>query len=154
MAEVYLAQYSGGEHSVGPANQVVVKRIAVALQEHGFPVFREMFLNEAKLVRSLQHPNLARMYALLEAVDDELGVKFHLSLVSTFAEPSFRTDAARHPGFTGKGVPPAIAAFVAREVARGLGHAHAHKDPDREDRSRSSIATFHLKTSWCRRMDM
>ncbi|HNN53785.1 MAG TPA: protein kinase [Pseudomonadota bacterium] len=131
MAEVYLAQYSGGEHSVGPASQVVVKRIKPSLYKSTeFPVFREMFLNEAKLVRSLQHPNLARMYALLEAVDDELGVKVPF-IVGEYIRGTQLWELMRlaTQGFTGKGVPPAIAAFVAREVARGLGHAHAHKDP-------------------------
>ena len=33
-------------------------------------------------------------------------------------------------GFTGLGVPPGIAAFITREMARGLGHAHTHKDAD------------------------
>ncbi len=131
MAEVYLAQYSGGEHSVGPASQVVVKRIKPSLYKSTeYPVFREMFLNEAKLVKSLQHPNLARMYALLEAVDEDLGIKVPF-IVGEFIRGMQLWELMRlaTQGFTGKGVPPAIAAFIAREVARGLGHAHAHKDP-------------------------
>ena len=131
MAEVFLAQYSGGEHSVGPQSQVVVKRIKPSLYKSTeFPVFREMFLNEAKLVRSLQHPNLARMYALLEAVDDDLGVKVPF-IVGEYIRGVQLWELMRlgTQGFTGKGVPPAIAAFIAREMARGLGHAHAHKDP-------------------------
>jgi serine/threonine-protein kinase len=130
MAEVFLAQYSGGEHSVGRESQVVVKRIKPSLYKSTeFPVFREMFLNEAKLVRSLQHPNLARMYALLEAVDEELGVKVPF-IVGEFIRGTQLWELMRlaTQGFTGKGVPPAISAFIAREVARGLGHAHAHKD--------------------------
>lgn len=131
MAEVFLAQYSGGEHSVGPQSQVVVKRIKPSLYKSAeFPVFREMFLNEAKLVRSLQHPNLARMYALLEAVDDDLGVKVPF-IVGEYIRGTQLWELMRlgTQGFTGKGIPPAISAFIAREVARGLGHAHAHKDP-------------------------
>ncbi len=130
MAEVFLAQYSGGEHSVGPQSQVVIKRIKPSLYKSTeFPVFREMFLNEAKLVRSLQHPNLARMYALLEAVDDELGVKVPF-IVGEYIRGTQLWELMRlgTQGFTGKGIPPAISAFIAREVARGLGHAHAHKD--------------------------
>lgn len=131
MAEVYLAQYGGGEHSVGPANQVVVKRIKPSLYKSSeFAVFREMFLNEAKLLKSLQHPNLARMYALLEAVDEDLGVKVPF-IVGEYIRGTQLWELMRvaTQGFTGKGVPPAIAAQIVREVARGLGHAHAHKDP-------------------------
>ena len=131
MAEVFLAQYSGGEHSVGPQSQVVVKRIKPSLYKSTeFPVFREMFLNEAKLVRSLQHANLARMYALLEAVDEDLGIKVPF-IVGEYIRGTQLWELMRlaTQGFTGKGVQPAIAAFIAREVARGLGHAHAHKDP-------------------------
>jgi len=130
MAEVFLAQYTGGEHSTGRESQVVVKRIKPSLYKSTeFPVFREMFLNEAKLVRSLQHPNLARMYALLEAVDEDLGVKVPF-IVGEFIRGTQLWELMRlaTQGFTGKGVPPAISAFIAREVARGLGHAHAHKD--------------------------
>ena len=130
MAEVYLAQYGGGEHSVGPANQVVVKRIKPSLYKSTeYPVFREMFLNEAKLLKSLQHPNLARMYALMEAVDDDLGIKVPF-IVGEYVRGTQLWELLRIAthGFTGKGVPPAIAAFVAKEMARGLGHAHAHKD--------------------------
>src|SRR3569832_2254933 len=76
MAEVFRAQYGGDDHSVGPMSQVAVKRIKPALfKAPEFLIFREMFLNEAKLVRSLQHPNLARVYALLEATDQDLGMK-------------------------------------------------------------------------------
>lgn len=131
MAEVFLAQYSGGEHSVGPQSQVVVKRIKPSLYKSAeFPVFREMFLNEAKLVRSLQHANLARMYALLEAVDDDLGVKVPF-IVGEYIRGTQLWELMRlgTQGFTGKGIPPAISAFIVREMARGLGHAHAHKDP-------------------------
>lgn len=131
MAEVFLAQYSGGEHSVGPQSQVVVKRIKPSLYKSAeFPVFREMFLNEAKLVRSLQHPNLARMYALLEAVDEDLGVKVPF-IVGEYIRGTQLWELMRlgTQGFTGKGIPPAISAFIVREMARGLGHAHAHKDP-------------------------
>src|SRR3569832_1612994 len=76
MAEVFRAQYGGDDHSVGPMSQVAVKRIKPALfKAPEFLIFREMFLNEAKLVRSLQHPNLARMHMLNEAVDKAMGVK-------------------------------------------------------------------------------
>jgi len=130
MAEVFRAQYSGDEHSVGPMSVVVVKRIKPELfNKPEFPIFREMFLNEAKLVRSLQHPNLARVYALLEAVDPELQKKVPF-IVQEYVRGYQLWELLRIAtrGFTGVGVPVGIAAFITREMARGLGHAHCHKD--------------------------
>lgn len=130
MAEVFLAQYSGEEHSVGPQSAVVVKRIKPELfSKPEYPVFREMFFNEAKLVRELSHPNLARMYALHEAKDSQLGHKVPF-IVGEYVQGTQLWELMRIAtlGFTGRPVPPAIAAFVVREMARGLGHAHLHKD--------------------------
>lgn len=130
MAEVFRAQYSGDEHSVGPMSVVVVKRIKPELfNKPEFPIFREMFLNEAKLVRSLQHPNLARVYALMEAVDPALQKKVPF-IVQEYVRGYQLWELLRIAtrGFTGLGIPAGIAAFIAREMARGLGHAHSHKD--------------------------
>jgi serine/threonine-protein kinase len=130
MAEVFRAQYSGEEHSVGPMSVVVVKRIKPELfNKPEFPIFREMFLNEAKLVRSLQHPNLARVYALLEAVDPVLQKKIPF-IVQEYVrgQPLWELLRIATRGFTGLGVSVPVALFISREMARGLGHAHAHKD--------------------------
>lgn len=130
MAEVYLAQYSGADHSVGPQSQVVVKRIKPELfSKPDYPVFREMFLNEAKLVRELSHANLARIYALNEAVDSEVGARVPF-IVGEYVQGSQLWELMRIAtlGFTGRPVPAAISAFIVREMARGLGHAHLHKD--------------------------
>ena len=114
MAEVYLAQYSGADHSVGPQSQVVVKRIKPELfSKPDYPVFREMFLNEAKLVRELSHSNLARIYALNEAVDSEVGAKVPF-IVGEYVQGSQLWELMRIAtrGFTGVGVPAGIASFV------------------------------------------
>ncbi len=130
MAEVYRAQYVGKGLSLGPHSEVVVKRIKPSLfKSTEFPIFREMFLNEAKLVRGLHHPNLTRTFALDEAVDSALGFKVPF-IVSEFIKGQQLWQLMRIAtyGFTGRPMPPRIATFVAREIARGLGHAHAHKD--------------------------
>ena len=60
----------------GPVGAVVVKRIRSELSSQPeFPIFRDMFLNEARLVRRLSHPNLARVFELLEADDPITGVR-------------------------------------------------------------------------------
>lgn len=130
MAEVYRAQYVGKGMSISPNTEVVVKRIKPSLfKSTEFPIFREMFLNEAKLVRGLQHPNLTRTFALEEAVDATLGFKVPF-IVSEYIRGQQLWQLMRIAtyGFTGRPMPPRIATFVAREIARGLGHAHAHKD--------------------------
>jgi len=131
MAEVYRAQYTGKGLSLGPHSEVVVKRIKPSLfKSSEFPIFREMFLNEAKLVRGLHHPNLTRTFALEEAIDATMGVKVPF-IVSEFIKGQQLWQLMRIAtyGFTGRPMPPRIACFVAREISRGLGHAHAHKDP-------------------------
>ncbi|MBL9009334.1 MAG: serine/threonine protein kinase [Myxococcales bacterium] len=131
MAEVYRAQYTGKGLSLGPHSEVVVKRIKPSLfKSSEFPIFREMFLNEAKLVRGLHHPNLTRTFALEEAIDATLGVKVPF-IVSEYIKGQQLWQLMRIAtyGFTGRPMPPRIACFVAREISRGLGHAHAHKDP-------------------------
>ncbi len=130
MAEVYRAQYVGKGVSISPNTEVVIKRIKPSLfKSTEFPIFREMFLNEAKLVRGLQHPNLTRTFALEEAVDATLGFKVPF-IVSEYIRGQQLWQLMRIAtyGFTGRPMPPRIATFVAREIARGLGHAHAHKD--------------------------
>jgi serine/threonine protein kinase len=130
MAEVYRAQYVGKGMSISPNTEVVIKRIKPSLfKSTEFPIFREMFLNEAKLVRGLQHPNLTRTFALEEAVDATLGFKVPF-IVSEYIRGQQLWQLMRIAtyGFTGRPMPPRIATFVAREIARGLGHAHAHKD--------------------------
>ncbi len=127
MAEVYRARPVLGANQ----EEVVVKRIKPELfSKPEFPIFREMFLNEAKLVRSLAHPNLARVHALQEAKDQRLGAKVPF-IVGEYIIGSQLWQLMRIAtiGFTGHGVPPAIAAYIVREMALGLGHAHAHKDP-------------------------
>mgnify|MGYP006203810981 CR=1 FL=1 len=64
MAEVYLAKQSGLE---GFEKLVVIKRILPHLAEH--EAFVEMFLQEARFVSRLSHPNVVQIYELGE-VDD------------------------------------------------------------------------------------
>lgn len=133
MAEVYRAQYRGkaGSGPGSPDGEVVLKRIRPALfKQPEFPIFREMFLNEAKLVHGLHHPNLARMHTLGEGLDKSLGIKVPF-IVGEYIRglQLWKLLRTATSGFTGRGVPPAIAAYIIREVSAGLGHAHAYKDP-------------------------
>jgi serine/threonine protein kinase len=133
MAEVFRARFIGRPTASNPGGSVVIKRIRPYLfSQPEFPIFREMFLNEARLVRKLSHPNLARVFSLHEARDPETGMMVPF-IVGELVEGrelwALMRIATR--GFSGHGVPPAIAAYVVREAALGLGHAHAHRDGDR-----------------------
>jgi serine/threonine protein kinase len=119
MAEVFRARREG---LPGFERNVVVKRILSA--HHAEPAFVQMLINEAKIAARLTHPNIVQVYELgetqgelfiaMELVDgrDLLALLRRLATV----QPS---DAA---------LPPVCAAFIAREVCRGLHHAHEHKD--------------------------
>ncbi len=133
MAEVFRAVYGGQISTSGPIGTVVVKRIRPELfQQKEFPIFREMFVNEAKLVKRLSHPNLARVFELCEAKDAATGVTVPF-IVGEFIRGRDLWSLMRQvtDGFSGNGLPPGIAAYIIREVARGLGHAHAHGDGGR-----------------------
>ncbi len=142
MAEVYRARPIKDRAGQGHAGrgkpraaeggeEVVIKRIKPGLfNQPEFPIFREMFLNEAKLVRGLSHPNLARMHTLGEGHDQSLGIKVPF-IVGEYihGHQLWKLLRIATSGFTGRNVPPDIAAYIIREAARGLGHAHAHQDP-------------------------
>jgi serine/threonine-protein kinase len=133
MAEVYRAQFIGKSRPSGMESEVVLKRIKPALyNQPEFPIFREMFLNEARLVHELSHPNLARMHTLGEGIDRSHGgnaqkVPF---IVGEYirGQQLWKLLRIATNGFTGRSVPPGIAALIIREASLGLGYAHTYQD--------------------------
>jgi len=116
MADVYRARHMG---AAGFQRTVVVKRILSC--HNGDKDFVHMFINEAKIAAALCHSNIAQIYELGEN-DGEFFIAMEYvrgkdlrELLTLFA----RKNTA---------IPPRVAAFVAREVCRGLAHAHAHTD--------------------------
>ncbi|MCU1281022.1 MAG: serine/threonine protein kinase [bacterium] len=119
MADVYRARREG---AAGFERTVVVKKILGSHNED--PQFVDMFINEAKIAARLTHPNIVQVYELGEQ-DGEFFIvmeyvkgKDLLRLLRTLAQS--QPDAPA--------VPPLVAAYIARETARGLGHAHEHTD--------------------------
>ena len=119
MADVYRARREG---AAGFERTVVVKKILSSHNED--PQFVDMFINEAKIAARLTHPNIVQVYELGEQ-DGEFFIvmeyvkgKDLLRLLRTLAQNKPESPA----------VPPLVAAFIARETARGLGHAHEHTD--------------------------
>ncbi|HWE31283.1 MAG TPA: serine/threonine-protein kinase [Polyangia bacterium] len=119
MADVYRARREG---AAGFERTVVVKKILSSHNED--PQFVDMFINEAKIAARLTHPNIVQVYELGEQ-DSEFYIvmeyvkgKDLLRLLRTLAQNKPESPA----------VPPLVAAYIARETARGLGHAHEHTD--------------------------
>jgi len=119
MADVYRARREG---AAGFERTVVVKKILSSHNED--PQFVDMFINEAKIAARLTHPNIVQVYELGEQ-DGEFFIvmeyvkgKDLLRLLRTLAQSKPEAPA----------VPPLVAAYIARETARGLGHAHEHSD--------------------------
>jgi serine/threonine protein kinase len=117
MAEVFLAQREG---AAGFARTVVVKRILGSHQED--PSFVDMFINEAKIAAELTHPNIVQVYELGQ-VDGEFFIAMEYVRGHDLLRVLQRLAQARPSA-----LPPAAAAFIARETCRALQHAHDHVD--------------------------
>ncbi len=121
MADVFRARREGPQ---GFERTVVIKRILS--KHHSDPRFVEMFINEAKLAARLQHPNIVQVHEL-----GEQGGEFFMVLEYVDGKDLLRilraTAAAnpRHPS-----LPQPVAAYIMREMCRGLQHAHDHRSPE------------------------
>ncbi|MDB4968280.1 MAG: hypothetical protein JWN44_3969 [Myxococcales bacterium] len=117
MADVYRARREG---AAGFERTVVVKKILGSHNED--PTFIDMFINEAKIAARLTHPNIVQVYELGEEAGEFFIVMEYvkgrdlLRLLRVLAQS--KPDAPA--------VPPLVAAYIARETARGLSHAHEH----------------------------
>ncbi|MSP59631.1 MAG: serine/threonine protein kinase [Myxococcales bacterium] len=119
MAEVYKAK-SGGVQ--GFQKTVCVKRI---LRQHTDDAhFVEMFVNEAKISARLSHPNIVQVHELGE-VDGE----FFMAMEFVHGRDLLRVMRALGAD-GGTAPPPAVAAYIAREMCRALAHAHDHVGDD------------------------
>ncbi|MGZ3405809.1 MAG: serine/threonine-protein kinase, partial [Polyangia bacterium] len=119
MADVYRARREG---AAGFERTVVVKKILGSHNED--PQFVDMFINEAKIAARLTHPNIVQVYELGEQ-DGEFFIVMEYVKGKDLLR-LLRTLAQSKP--EGPAVPPLVAAYIARETARGLGHAHEHTD--------------------------
>jgi serine/threonine-protein kinase len=116
MAQVFKARALGPG---GFKRDVVVKRI---LPEHGRDAeFIRMFVDEAKILGLLHHPNIVQIYEFGE--DD--GTLF---LALEYVEGPSLSRVLRTLRGANKRMPPAIAAFVAREICRALECVHELRD--------------------------
>jgi serine/threonine protein kinase len=116
MAEIFLASSFGPE---GFEKQVVIKRIRPTFADD--PSFVEMFVSEARLVSKLNHANIVQIFDF-DRHDDTFYIAMEYVRGKSLAQAHQR---ARELGVP---LPPALAAQMVVEVARGLGFAHRLTD--------------------------
>jgi serine/threonine-protein kinase len=118
MAEIFKARAMG---SAGFSRQVVIKRILPAYGRD--PEFVRMFVDEAKILGVLHHPNVVQAYDFGE----EDGALF---LALEYVDGPSLSRVLRSLRASGRRMPPAVVAYVAREICRALDYVHTLRDPD------------------------
>jgi serine/threonine protein kinase len=118
MAEIYLARVRG---SAGFEKLVVIKRILPTVADD--PKFVQMFLEEARLAATLQHPNIADVY---EVGEHEGSPFFAMEFVHGQDVRSMRFAARERK----ERIPLAIALAVVHGTASALDYAHDRTGPD------------------------
>ncbi|MHB8417728.1 MAG: serine/threonine-protein kinase [Myxococcales bacterium] len=119
MAEVYLG------HRVGPSG--FQKRVAIKfLMPHlaADEGFLEMFLDEARLVAMLHHPNLVQIF-------DVGTIDGRVCMVMEYVDGASLSQVHRQAAAAGAGrVPPDVACALLAQACEGLESAHEFKSPE------------------------
>ncbi|MBI1945719.1 MAG: cyclic nucleotide-binding domain-containing protein [Deltaproteobacteria bacterium] len=115
MAEVFLARSKAG----GIDRACVIKRILPRFSTNR--EFVSMFIDEARITIGLDHENIVRLFDF-----GQVDGAYYMAL--EYVDGVDLVDVLRARKARGEAVPPAAAAYVAREVLRGLEHAHALRD--------------------------
>lgn len=113
MGEVLLARQSGPG---GFARAVVVKRLLPHLAKE--PAFVQMFLNEARLVSRLSHPNVAQIYELGESGDT-------LFIAMEFVHGRSLQLINKTLAVRGRALGAPLVVRIVIETLEGLEHAHS-----------------------------
>ena len=119
MAEIYLARSLGPE---GFEKLVVLKRILPRYAEN--PKFVQLFLDEAKLAASLDHPNVVHVYDM-----GQVDGHYFFTMEYVHGQDT-RSILRKASHLEGHQVPVGIAVLIARSMASALHHAHERKRPD------------------------
>lgn len=117
MGEVLLAQQGG---LPGFEREVILKSLLP--ERAGDADAIDEFLDEARVLATLNHPNLVSLYD----VGTWNGTHF---LAMEFIRGKTVGEVLRDLGERGETVPPVVAAAIIRDAALGLAHAHAARDP-------------------------
>jgi serine/threonine protein kinase len=116
MAELYRAVLPGPS---GFSKPVAIKKILPALNRH--ERFRKMFLHEGRIMAALSHRNIVQVFELGE-VDGELYMSLEYVPGCDLADILDRNKEQN------RFMAPAMAAWIAREVCRGLAYVHGLQD--------------------------
>jgi serine/threonine protein kinase/predicted ATPase len=116
MAEVYLARITVAQ---GLNKQLVIKKIHPAYARS--KQFLSMFVDEAKIALSLNHPNIVQVFDF-----GQVGQTFFLAM--EFIDGVDLLRVLQETARAGKRVPLDIAAYVVQQVAKGLDYAHRKAD--------------------------
>jgi len=117
MAEIYLAAPEGGESRHRLAIKVIHQ------QNADDPDFVRMLVDEARLAVQLKHPNIVTTYDLGLAND-----QYYIVMELVEGADLFRLQQRAADQRLSFPIP--LAAYIAREVARGLDYAHRLRDSD------------------------
>lgn len=117
MAEVYRAKTTGFQ---GFEKEVCVKKILPHLTED--ESFVTMFINEAKLAATLNYANIVGVHDLCVSASGEYFI------VMEYVNGKDLSDVIRAAQLAGREIPPEIAVYICREVAKGLYYAHNQTD--------------------------
>lgn len=118
MAEIWKAKVQG---PAGFSKTVAIKKVLPHLVEDGD--FIDMFIEEAKLVAELVHPNIVQVFDF-----GELGPREYFLAMEYVAGANVGRLVKRVHEKGGK-IPAGVALYMIAEAARGLGSAHAKTDP-------------------------
>lgn len=116
MGKVYLADQLG---VAGFEKTVGIKTIRRELVES--PVFRSLFVEEAKLVADLVHENIQQVYGLIE-MGGAYAIVMEWVHGLTFEDINTRLDELNDY------LPPDLAVFMVSRAARALAYAHTKRD--------------------------
>jgi serine/threonine protein kinase len=118
MAEIYLARVRG---TAGFEKIVVLKRILPHFAED--PTFVQMFLDEARLAATLQHPNIADVY---DVGENQGSYFFTMEFVHGEDARTVRIAAKKR----GVAIPRPIALAIVHGTAAALAYAHDKMGPE------------------------
>ena len=118
MAEIFLARVRG---IVGFERYVVLKRIRSERDDD--PLWVQMFLDEARLVAQLTHPNIAQVFDL-----GEIGDSYFYTMEYVHGEDVL--DMLTRTNANGERIPIAVALGIAVGAAQGLAYAHDRRSAD------------------------
>jgi serine/threonine protein kinase len=123
MASVYLGKYVAAPGEEPPVGQEVVALKVMKGEFVKNAEYEKMFLDEAQILTQLSHPNVIRTVGY----GAQAGVWFiamELLMGRSLLDVYEAAHQAKRP------IPLDIAAWIAREVARGLQHAHELMDEE------------------------